>query len=650
MASTRPPTAILVSALVLSMSVVCAPRARAVEPSELGLQPWALEVLEREGFVVVPGDSPDFGAAYGRLAAAGVPAFVTSDAVLQTTAAVADRTLHALETGDIYARLEELSRELVRLSEEQYLLAVHPVVREAARLNMAYFAVGLSLLDPDYFPPEFVMNLVERELALIEAGTAVAMSPIMGPTPLDDVAGPGEDYSNYAPHGRHADEGRAGRFYRAASWYGRMAFALPEGRVEDYRLTRQALLVVRALESEAGDWLELLDRVHEPLAFFYGDSGDPTPSEYLVVSREVFGEEFDIELVADDDLVAAFVQRVAETAPAHFESHELRGMRFLGRRHYPDTPFLYLLARSDERTLPTSLDVIALLDSRAARSVLEEEEDAFADDVYRHGFEHILNELDALTYDDWTRDLHWSWLYALSALTGGPEDGAPRFATGDAWDAKELSTAAAGWSLLRNTWQPSGLPAGRLGKAELGWGAAEVEPYPRLYERLRELTENLRDRLLESDLLRRGIALDLEGHASMLSALEHRARTTLDEGMSHRAGGGGGDAGAGRSPREPAAEQIPAVLGANLPVAFSATVYRDIASQHALEVTLGAPDMIYVLDSGRDGRVSVCGGAVFSFYEFERAPSSGPADAGGPSAVPAEGTPRPAWVSRFLVE
>lgn len=645
MASTRVGTAALV-ALLFGCSAPATAVSTAGDVSGPGLGPWATEFLQRERFVVVPGDAPSFSAAYAGLADSGTAVFVSSDVVLHKTAVVIDRTLASLETGDLYARLVDLSRELLRLSEEQYLLATDPLVRETARLNMAYFAVGLSLLDPDYFPSEFVRNLVERELALIEAGNTVAMSPILGPTPLDSVAGPGEDYSNYIPGGRYDDSARASRFYRAVTWYGRMAFGLPEGRVADYGLTRQALLIVRALESEAGEWLELWERIRGPLAFFYGDSGDPTVVEYMEASREVFGEEFDIESVADDTLLARFVERISGIAPAHYETHELRGMRFLVRRYLPDTRFLYRLARSDERALPTALDVVALLDSRAARTLLEEGEDAFDDEVYRNGFEEMEDELDALTYGDWTRDLNWSWLYALWSLADGPEPGAPDFAAGDAWDAKTLSTVAAGWALLRRTWIHAGRAGDQQPREGSVGGPVLVEPYPVCYERLRELVQNLRDRLLENDLLGREIASDLADHAALLSALERQARF----GLERRAlGGVRGD---GREMETAAASSDGSLARracTSADLTFSRTAYRDPVSGHALEVGLGRPDLIYVLRRGPEGDL-VYAGAVFSFYELGLDDAPGRRGRDLSALVRGGEASRPPWVERFLVD
>jgi len=501
----------IVAILSTLLACLCA---CAAEPALPG---WAETVLEDEGFVVVPGRAPGFVEAYGELADAGFPPYVTTDAVLYGTAAVLDRTLGELESGELYERLADLSEELVRLSEEQTLLAQDPFVKEAARLNMAYFAVGLSLLDRDYFPPESVRSLVERELAVIEEGEGVVFSPILGPTPLDEAAGPGEDYRHYRPRGRYASDERMSRFYRAATWYGRMAFALPEGRYGDYELTRQALLLVKAIGSESGEWLELWERIYEPLAFFYGDPGDPTVLDYAEMADEVFGSDYGPEMLADTELLDEFANRVSEISPAHVETHELRGMRFLVRRFPPDVPFLYGLARSDLRTLPTTLDVMALLDSRTARDVLVDDRREFDSDVYRKMFESIELELDDMTYGDWTRDIYWSWLYALRAILSEPPEGAAPYTEGASWDAKELSTGSAAWALMRNTWRRHGTSGGEELRS-IEDVSCIVEPYPALYTRLIELIDHTGDRLLDHYLLSREIeeVLDVERRTLLL--------------------------------------------------------------------------------------------------------------------------------------
>lgn len=637
--------ALLGAILLFVTTAAPAPSAAAAEagPSGVRLTGEQARALEERGFVVVEGEADDLAAQYEELRAKGIPAFISADSALYVTGLVLDQTLAVIEDDYLYDRLLELSRELVRLSEEQYLSTSDPIVKEDARRNIAFFAVGLSLLDPDYFPSEFGRGLVERELALIEEARITANSPIMGPTPLDGVLGPGEDYTRYTPVGRYTATERLGRFYRAMTWYGRMAFALPEGRVESYGLTRQALLIVRALESEAGEWFELWERVYDPTAFYLGDSGDPTIREYTEIADEVFGEEFEIELVADEELVNEFAERVADVAPPHFESHELRGMRFLGRRYLPDTRIFWRLGSSEERPVPSTLDLMALLGSRTAR---EEIEDAFGNDAYRIGFKEIEREFDGKTYGDWTQDLFWSALYAISALYEGPPTGAPGFMRGPAWDAKVLSTGAAAWVGLRYQASCASV-SGALASFDAAWEADRpplVEPYPDLYARLRELVQNLRDRLWENYLIDEEIDADLERYSAFLTSLERLAAEAV-------AGEGTGSelADFRRAVRlfsDPASRRLSIEDTAAVP-ACSALAYSDIASGRLLEVAVGYPDIIYVRVDVGEGP-TVYGGVVFSFFEFER---EGEGDLRGerwPSVLRASEPERPPWVDRFL--
>lgn len=596
------------------------PAAAALLAAALSCAAWAQSPgrLENVGFVITPGAAPDFASAYAAADSAGYPVFITTDYALALTRAVLEETLIRIEEDGLYDRLVDLSRALVRLSEEQYLGATAPSVREAARRNIAFFAVPLSLLDPDYFPPESARGLVERELALVEQGEGVTLSPIMGSTPLDGIAGPGEDYEAYVPRGRAAGDDRLGRLHRATTWYGRMAFALPEGRVQDYGLTIQALLLARAMESEAGDWLEVWERIYDPLLFYRGGAGDPTIKDYIEIAGDVFGDDSGVDDLANEQRLAAFTELVGKVAPPHFETHELRGVRFLARPTLPDTRYFARLAGPADSPLPTALDLAGLLGSAWARSALERR-DAFASDLYRRGFEEIRRELETKTYGEWTRDMPTSWLYALEALAKAPPPGAPAFTTAPLWGAKEASTIAAGWALLRRA--PVGLAAVARGGAPADTGPAPardrvppplVEPYPLLYARLRELVEHVRDRLWENRLLDDNLSSLLAAHRDFLTSLERLSENALSrEARRQDSRGADGlsryavDLVRGVHPR-------PGVPGD----AFAAPVFEDIVSGRSLAVAVGRPDAVRVLVRDGDGSV-VRGGAVFSYYEFE---------------------------------
>jgi hypothetical protein len=642
-------TALLV---VLASVTFTAPAAAGGGPdlSMLGLSPAAERAFLDRGFVVVPGEELEFVDAYAELAGRGIPAYITTDSVLYITDVFLDRMLLSIEEEHLYDRLIALSREMVRLSEDQYLLTADDIVKEGARRNMAYFAVGLSLLDPDYFPPESVISLVERELALIQEARGVTLSPIMGVTPLDGVAGPGEDYSRYAPQGHYAGSPRLERFHRALTWYSRMAFALPEGRVEDFGLTIQALLIVRALESEAGEWLELWARIHEPLNFYTGGAGDPTVLEYADLADDVFGEEFDIELLSGDSLLQIFVDRVSEVAPPHYETHELRGMRFLSPWFFPDTAYFALLPGDDKRAEPTAIDMLAHLGSSAARTVLEER-DRFDSYSYQRWYLDIERRFEALTYGDWTRNLYWSWQYALKAVLRSPPEGAPAFMTTEEWGSRMLSTGGASWALHRHTPPSRGLSVSQDAPALASVSPPYVEPYPDLYVRLRELLENLRDRLWEHYLIDDRTYSWFSEYCVLLTSLERVARTELEYGTLGGAALGLGDHGA--SLRRLAGSS-PGGRGnpgghARSSMAFAIDAYKDFTSGRILEVAVGVPDLIYVLID-EPGGPTVYGGAILSYYEYEREDESGLLGDGWHAMLRNGKAERPHWVDRFLIE
>jgi hypothetical protein len=368
-------------------------------------------------------------------------------------------------------------------------------------------------------------------------------------------------------------------------------------------------------------------------------------ADYMELADEVFGTEFEREAAADESLLVAFVDRVSEMAPTHVQTHELRGMRFLPRDFPPATDYFGLLAGSEERPLPTSLDIMSLLGSTAARSLLDDN-DVFDDSVYRRSYMSIERELDDMTYGDWTRDLYWSWLYCLSELESPIVEGAPVFAAGPAWGFKEISTGSAAWASIRyqaadgvlTRWEPAN-PATGSGTLVL------VEPYPGLYSRLRELLENLRDRLWEHYLLDDPIDDHITEFVELLTSLELASEKTLATGEPGPASAELSDYAAllarlaGRE-----ITRRPGELGC---VLVSSVAYEDLDTGRILQNAVGTPDVIYVTT---DGGETVYAGAVHSFFETELEDREELQSAGWPTVLLSCPVIRPYWVRAFVVE
>ena len=139
----------------------------------------------------------------------------------------------------------------------------------AARRNLAFFAVGASLLDPATRIPSVVQDVVSKELALIAKHDEIAISPVMsmGRTDLDILEDLKEDYTQYIPRGHYTKSEELKRYFCAMMWYGRLTF-----RQKDADETRSAVLMTLALNE--GRNLSSWEKIYQTTRFFVGKSDD----------------------------------------------------------------------------------------------------------------------------------------------------------------------------------------------------------------------------------------------------------------------------------------------------------------------------------------------------------------------------------------
>ncbi|NQT20003.1 MAG: DUF3160 domain-containing protein [Planctomycetes bacterium] len=144
----------------------------------------ARAALSRNGFVVFePGGLlyhlDDITFTYERMTHNGIPNVVTSDTMLHLYHVQFDEILKSIEEREFFPQVQALSAAFLDKSREVYDNQEGDVC-EAAKRNMAFFAVAMKLVAPDFEAPALVAEDVDTELANIEAHAGFGLSPIFG--------------------------------------------------------------------------------------------------------------------------------------------------------------------------------------------------------------------------------------------------------------------------------------------------------------------------------------------------------------------------------------------------------------------------------------------------------------------------------------
>jgi hypothetical protein len=120
--------------------------------AKVGLSPEHRSLLQRNLFVVSPSDEQQLYWVYGRNDYENLPSLITTDTVLHLYHVFFDSTLRRMEEDMLLPKLRSLSQKMVRATQKQMNSVSEPAMKEAARKNLAYFAVAQVLTEGEGFP------------------------------------------------------------------------------------------------------------------------------------------------------------------------------------------------------------------------------------------------------------------------------------------------------------------------------------------------------------------------------------------------------------------------------------------------------------------------------------------------------------------
>ena len=627
----------------------------------------AVELLKENGFVVTPAYYKEISDIYLECKDTNQPMFITTDAVLHIGHIFFDYLLRILEVEKLYDSAVELTDRMLELSIEQFRETHTENVKEAARLNIGFFAVAKRQFDTEYRAGYELEELVEQECENIKNHKGLEFrelltyikNPSIYQTPYAY-----EDYSQYIPRGHYTRNEKLENYFKAMMWYGRVDFKLSPALEEPAttygkKMTLQAILMADALLRDENVF-KLWKMIYEPTVYFVGKTDDLYVDDYIKLIKEIFPPNESIDKYNNQEKLAEFIDKAIQlrvpkilSGLAFAEDGDFRvstqGFRFMGQRFIPDSYMFQELVfgvkgekiimqyTSDKkpftmeiipnfgpvRAFPRGLDICAVLGSKRALEILEVEGDTEYTEYYNQ-LDNLKEKFSLKAIEEWKQNLYWRWLYALLPLLEENKDtNLPCFMQSPAWIDKELQTVLGSWAELRHdtilyakqsyTMAGKGMPP----EPKLTYGY--VEPYPEVYARLEEMMKDLRNNLIALDLAIEGIPEKIKEFEELLDKLKIISEKEINNiSLDNEQYELIWDIGSKLTSLKEFPTQILEKITSDTDekMEIVADVHTDVNTGQVLEEGVGSPFNIYVIIDDDRG-VRICRGAVFSYYEFK---------------------------------
>ena len=584
----------------------------------------AVNKLEENLFVVTNSYGHEFFEVYESNRYNLVPNFVTVDSMMHTYHLYFSLLLSRTEKNYLADGLLNLSKGMLESSMAQYDALEGSKWEEAARRNVAFFAVAAVLQDPSVQIPDYAADLAEAEVDRINAAAGI------------DTCGISEtfmDYTQFIPRGYYEGDQVLEQYFRAMMWYGQVNFGQ-----KDEDMSRSALLMNLAMaDGNQSDW----EMIYTVTSFFAGASDDLSYYDYRPAIETAYGGlPAAVDLPGGDKAFDAFVNAIEAMDPPAINSvpvwdgtediQELnKGFRFMGQRFPIDAAIMQKLVYSqvketaggDKRMLPDVLDVPAAMGSDLALDLLSQQ-GATQYPGFTENMDRLRSTIAQAPESAWNASLYSSWLYTLMPLLEEKGEGYPSFMTSQAWQQKSLETFAGSFTELKHD---TVLYAKQV-MAEMGGDYIEevddrgyVEPEPEVFRRFYLLAQQTAEGLDKYGLINDEDKENLFRLAQLakqlqtISEKELRNETLTDEEYELiRTYGGNLEHFWIEAVKDKAesdyleTQEIPASLVTDIATDPNGTVLQ-IANAMPQEIVVVVPV---------DGTLRLASGAVYDFYQF----------------------------------
>lgn len=599
--------------------------------------PEAQALLAKNGFVVLPQMHQEFFMLYEINRYDGIPNFITTDAMLHNYHLFFEHLLKSAEENYLRNELQQLNQGMLAASHKQYQALKNTPWENAARRNMAFFAVGSRLLDPSVKIPQEVKDVVEAELKLIQEHNQTATSPLMAmgstPDPLESLK---EDYTQYIPRGHYTRSENLKSYFQNMMWYGRMTF-----RLKNEDETRSAVLMTLALRngSNQSSW----DKIYQTTSFFVGESDDPGCIAYSELLEQVYGAESSLNtLISDNDRWQQFLSQAKDLEGPKINSipifdaniqpdreQEVKGFRFMGQRYTIDADIFQRLVyreveenpAGERRLLPKGLDIPAAMGSEEAYRILEAEGETQYQN-FPQNMQRLKEHIAGLDASLWHHNLYWSWMKTLKSVIAEKTQGYPSFMLNQAWARKSLNTFLGSWTELKH----DTILYSKQVYAEMGGGYDDkiddrgyVEPDPHCYANLASLAAMTREGLKARGLISERDAQSLQ----LMETLALSLKTISEKELQNQ-------------PLTEEEYELIRSIGGQLEHFWMETLQdqeggrskllNDNPAMLVADVATAPPDLVLEEGNGYvqsiyavvpvDGRLHIVKGGVYSHYEF----------------------------------